>query len=74
MDWVSVVVCCVLKVLVVEGGWNMFLIINVLFDVGDVIGFIGVVVGGEIVWFGWLDVFEIEVLCKKIVQIVDFEE
>lgn len=60
MDWASVVARRSSKAPVAEGGWNFFSTTNVLPDVGDPLGFIGVAAGGDKAWFGWPDVPEIE--------------
>jgi peptide/nickel transport system substrate-binding protein len=49
----------------------MFSTTNVLPDVGDPIGFIGVAAGGESAWFGWPDVPEIEALRGKLARSSD---
>ncbi len=71
MDWASVVARRASKAAVADGGWNMFSTTNVLPDVGDPIGFIGVAAGGESAWFGWPDVPEIEALRGKLARSSD---
>ena len=71
MDWASVVARRASKAPVAEGGWNMFSTTNVLPDVGDPIGFIGVAAGGASAWFGWPDVPAIEELRGKLARTAD---
>ncbi|RWR06159.1 ABC transporter substrate-binding protein [Paenirhodobacter populi] len=74
MDWASVVARRASKAPVAEGGWNVFSTTNVLPDVGDPIGFIGVAAGGASSWFGWPDVPEIEELRGKLASTSDPDE
>ncbi len=71
MDWASVVARRASKEPVAAGGWNMFSTTNVLSDVADPIGFIGVAAGGDTAWFGWPNVPEIEELRGKIARTAD---
>ncbi|MFT3688977.1 ABC transporter substrate-binding protein [Paenirhodobacter sp.] len=74
MDWASVVARRASKAPIAEGGWNIFSTTNVLPDVGDPIGFIGVAAGGPSAWFGWPDVPEIEALRQKLASTADAAE
>lgn len=60
MDWASVVARRSSKAAPSEGGWNIFSTYNVLPDVENPLGFVGVAAGGDSAWFGWPNVPEIE--------------
>ena len=74
MDWASVVARRGSKATIADGGWNMFSTTNVLPDVDDPIGFIGVAAGGDSAWFGWPDVPEIEQARSDFASVADPEE
>ncbi|WP_261398210.1 ABC transporter substrate-binding protein [Maritimibacter alkaliphilus] len=74
MDWASVVARRASKATLADGGWNMFSTTNVLPDVANPIGFIGVAAGGDSAWFGWPDVPEIEELRMAIAQTADVDQ
>lgn len=71
MDWASVVARRASKAPPAEGGWNVFSTTNVLPDVADPIGFIGVAAGGDTAWFGWPDVPAIEKARGEIARTAD---
>jgi peptide/nickel transport system substrate-binding protein len=71
MDWASVVARRSSKAPVAQGGWNIFSTTNVLSDVGDPVGFIGIAAGGDSAWFGWPNVPEIEADRLKFAQASD---
>ncbi|MGI6247426.1 MAG: ABC transporter substrate-binding protein [Pseudochelatococcus sp.] len=74
MDWASVVARRTSRAPVAQGGWNVFSTTNVLPDVGDPLGFIGVAAGGDSAWFGWPSVPEIEAARARLARTGDAEE
>ncbi|CAH2604563.1 ABC transporter substrate-binding protein [Rhodovastum atsumiense] len=74
MDWASVVARRASKAPAAEGGWNVFSTTNVLPDVADPLGFIGVAAGGDSAWFGWPNVLEIEAARAKLARTADAAE
>ena len=71
MDWQTVTVRRTSKEPPSKGGWNMFATTNVLPDVADPLGFIGVAANGEKAWFGWPDVPAIEDARAKLARTSD---
>ncbi|MEO9463973.1 ABC transporter substrate-binding protein [Sulfitobacter pontiacus] len=74
MDWASLSARRASKAPIDEGGWNIFSTYNVLPDVGDPIGFVGVAAGGDDAWFGWPDVPEIEAARATLARTSDLDE
>jgi len=71
MDWATVTARRASKAAPSAGGWNVFSTTNVLPDVADPLGFIGVAAGGDSAWFGWPNVPAIEEARGKMARTSD---